>query len=377
MEHLKCSRAWGKLLFEPMFSQLFIACAATAFLSYLLSLLSIRLATRWRAIDAPTLERKQHGRSVPRFGGIGIGLSMLLVIFFAWNAGWFNGAHISSFQLIGFSLGVLVLLVGGIWDDLKDLPSHILIWFPLAASLLVTFTGTLVRVVTQIGSVRGSSLVWRTWLFSTYPHLIVLIWPASLITFLWLLSVTAATKFADGLDGLVTGQTMIGACLIAALALSPRYAQPSIALFAAIVGGAFLGFLPLNVFPAKQFLGEAGSTIAGFALGTLAIVSGAKMATALMALGVPLADIVFVMLGRIWRGQHPFHGDRTHLHFRLLQLGLTQRQAVAMLWMISITFGIGAFALQTRGKILLLLALGCLTFVISWFAKRRAANMES
>jgi UDP-GlcNAc:undecaprenyl-phosphate GlcNAc-1-phosphate transferase len=160
---------------------------------------------------------------------------------------------------------------------------------------------------------------------------------------------------------------VIGAGLIAALALSPAYLQPPVAILAMIVAAAYLGFLPVNINPAKQFLGESGGTIAGFSLAFLAIVSGTKVATALMAIGLPLADISFVVLGRLLRGVSPFRGDDTHLHYKLLKAGLSQRTVVFILWGVALLFGLAALGLQTRGKILLLIALIGLTTVLSLF----------
>jgi UDP-GlcNAc:undecaprenyl-phosphate GlcNAc-1-phosphate transferase len=120
------------------------------------------------------------------------------------------------------------------------------------------------------------------------------------------------------------------------------------------------------------FLGEAGSTIAGFSLGVLAVISGAKLATAATALAVPLVDIVLVVTGRILRGESPFRGDATHLHFRLLQAGLTPRVAVRLIWMIALVFGLLALTLQTRGKIFLFTGLVFLILAIAVIAYQKS-----
>jgi hypothetical protein len=146
------------------------------------------------------------------------------------------------------------------------------------------------------------------------------------------------------------------------------------AVLAAVVGGAFLGFLPHNISPAKQFLGEAGATMAGFSLGVLALLSSAKIAIALSVLAIPIADVVFVVLGRLYRGEPWYRGDMTHLHFRLLRAGLSQQAAVWTLWLVSLFAGIAALGLQTRGKIFLVTSLVVATAlasrVTSWFAHK-------
>jgi len=182
-------------------------------------------------------------------------------------------------------------------------------------------------------------------------------------------------KFLDGLDGLVAGLTVIGGLLIAGLAGSEAYFQPVVALMALMVAGVYLGFIPFN----KQgsiFLGEAGSTIAGFSLGVLAIISGAKVATAAVALGVPLVDIAVVVIGRLVRGTSPFKGDNTHLHFRLIRAGLSPRNAVRLIWGIALIFGLAALSLQTQGKIFLFAGLAALVLMISHVAYIRSKRMK-
>jgi UDP-GlcNAc:undecaprenyl-phosphate GlcNAc-1-phosphate transferase len=182
---------------------------------------------------------------------------------------------------------------------------------------------------------------------------------------------TYATKVMDGLDGLVTGITVIGAAMVGALTLSPAYFQPGVSLLSGMIGGSFFGFLPRNFYPARQFLGEVGSTVAGFSLGFLAIVSSAKIAIALAVLAIPIADIARVAVGRIRRGVAPWKGDDTHLHFRLLQSGLSQRKAVIFLWAVSLVAGLAALSLQTKGKLFLVGCLVIFTFSVAWLTHRR------
>jgi UDP-GlcNAc:undecaprenyl-phosphate GlcNAc-1-phosphate transferase len=145
-----------------------------------------------------------------------------------------------------------------------------------------------------------------------------------------------------------------------------------VAALAVFVAGSFLGFLPSNFHPAKQFLGESGATIAGFSLGFLSILGGAKLATGLMALGLPLMDAGIVVIGRLVRGASPFQGDDTHLHFKLLRAGLSQRQAVLLIWTISGVTGLIALTLQSVGKALLVVWLMFVLIGLSiWTGKRK------
>jgi len=285
------------------------------------------LANRFGAIDQPTGGRKIHQIPTPLWGGLGIGLT--IIIFFLLQT--------LSLQLVGFLIGVLVLMLGGALDDRFNLKPRWQFLTIVVACAIVVATGTNVVHITNWSGGAPIELGWLGYA----------------LAFAWLVVVTFAMKFMDGLDGLVTGQTVIGAILIALLALSARFYQPNVAVLALIVAGAFLGFLPLNFHPAKQFLGESGATIAGFSLGFLSILGGAKLATGLMALGFPLMDAAFVVLGRVSRGMPIWKGDDTHLHFKLLRAGLSQRKTVLLIWSISLITGIIALGLQSIGKIVL------------------------
>jgi len=340
-----------------------------AILSWSLAFSSRFWAKKLGAIDQPRGGRKIHKKPTPLFGGLGIGLTLIVTIsaLFALNVIPLQG--IDPLQITGFLLGVVVLMIGGLLDDRFDLSPKIQIIFPILAALLIIASGTSIDHVTHWIGHGAYSLIWWTLpgsLFGVHGGLDM---PADFITFIWLLAVMYAMKFLDGLDGLVAGQTIIGAGLITALALSHTFFQPAVALLALIVLAAFLGFLPHNLHPAKQFLGEAGSLIAGFSLGFLSIVSGAKVATALMAIGLPLADASLVVFGRLIRGASPFRGDDTHLHFKLLKAGLSQRHVVGILWAIALLFGLAAFGVQTRGKVLLLIVLVGVTILLPFFVR--------
>ena len=163
------------------------------------------------------------------------------------------------------------------------------------------------------------------------------------------------TKILDGLDGLVSGIIAIGAFIIFLFTISEQYYQGDIAIASIILFGACLGFLILNWHPAKIFLGEGGSVFLGFSLGVLAIISGGKIAIALLIMGIPILDVLWSIIRRLIAGKNPFKaGDRKHLHFRLLDLGLSQKKAVLIYYVIAGIFGLSALFLQSLGKILAL-----------------------
>lgn len=332
------------------------------------------LAVRFQIVDAVRGGRKVHTQSTPLLGGLGIGLTILLITTIT-----LCYLHPSAFdplfakRILGFLVGISILLIGGVLDDRYDLPPWLQVLFPTAAALSVMASGTSILEVSSLTNKGVLSLDWWHWSSTILGHVVRFVFPADALTLAWLLGVTYATKTLDGLDGLVTGQTIIGALLVILLAISPRFYQPDVVLVAAIILGAFIGFLPWNLSPARQFLGESGSTLAGFSLGFLAIVSGAKVATAFMALGIPLVDFLRVIVIRLRAGRSPFHGDNAHLHFQLLRLGFSQRQVAALFWMLALVFGLSALGLQTRGKIFLMVGLVALTFLLAFLAHLRVS----
>ncbi len=332
-----------------------------------------RFAFAFGAVDRPTGGRKVHRLPTALWGGLATGTA--LVVSFGLLFAYVDGKELRDIQLIGFIIAILILMAGGLLDDRFDLKPWQQFLFPLIASFVVIASGSGIAQITNPFGPGALSLAWIRPGLSWSGFGLSVSLPSDLVTIMWLLTVTYAMKFLDGLDGLAAGMTVIGGILIAALASSAAYFQPLIALMALIVAGVHLGFLGYNR-QGSIFLGEAGSTIAGFSLGVLAIISGAKVATAATALAIPLVDIVLVVTRRLLRGASPFKGDDTHLHYQLLRAGLSPRNTVRLIWGIALVFGLVALSLQTKGKLFLLAGLVALTLVISYLAwmRRRASS---
>jgi UDP-GlcNAc:undecaprenyl-phosphate GlcNAc-1-phosphate transferase len=177
---------------------------------------------------------------------------------------------------------------------------------------------------------------------------------------MWLLGMTYTTKLLDGLDGLATGVTTVGAVMIALLALSSAFFQPDVALLSMMFAAALFGFWLWNMYPAKIFLGEGGSTFLGYALGVLAIISGSKLATTLLVVGLPVLDVL-VVIGRRWyQGKPIMKGDRSHLHHALLDAGLSPRLTVLVYMSVASLFGVTTLIFASWQKVI---ALGILTMI--------------
>jgi UDP-N-acetylmuramyl pentapeptide phosphotransferase/UDP-N-acetylglucosamine-1-phosphate transferase len=182
---------------------------------------------------------------------------------------------------------------------------------------------------------------------------------------LWLLGMMYTTKLLDGVDGLVSGVSAIGGLVIFLFTLTTRYYQPDIAFAAILLAGVAAGFLIFNWHPAKIFLGEGGSLLLGYILGVLAIISGGKIAIALLIMGIPILDVAWTIIRRLVQGKNPFKfADRQHLHHRLLALGLGQRTTVLIFYILSLVFGLSGLFLQSRGKFWALIAVISLMFLL-------------
>jgi UDP-GlcNAc:undecaprenyl-phosphate GlcNAc-1-phosphate transferase len=310
------------------------------------------LAGKLKILDVPQAPRKTHQRVTPLLGGLAVYLSFLagLGVYLFFGEADFRVVPIKFF--LGIIFGGLVLVLGGAIDDKYNLPPKILWLFPALASLIVIWSG--IGVGIKFISNPFGPAISLDYILLGLPLSAIFVW-------VWMMGMIFTTKLLDGLDGLAAGIALIGGLTMFALSLGPKINQPITASLAIIFSGALLGYLFFAFNPASIFLGEGGSTFLGFILGVLAIISGAKIATALLVMGIPILDVAWVIVKRLWYHKSPFSGDRQHLHFKLLDIGLTQRQAVLVLYAISAVFGGTAVFLQSMGK---LIALGLLLCVM-------------
>lgn len=311
--------------------------SATFLLSLLFTYLIKKLALKYNIVDLPAA-RKIHQKPIPLLGGLAIFLAFTLSTIIFWYFGYIEDAKISGLYVVAILLGGAILMLGGFFDDRYNLkPIQQFIW-PILAIVVVLLAGVKVQYITNpLGGIIK---------FPIYLGII--------FTFFWLLGMTYTTKFLDGLDGLVAGITTIGATVIFIVSLYWDVTLSGTSVLAMILVGACLGFLIFNWHPAKIFLGEGGSVFCGFMLGILAIISGSKIATALLIMGIPILDIFWVIARRIWQGKLPTQPDSKHLHFRLLDIGLSHRQAVLFLYLVTALFGLTSLFLPSRGKVLAL-----------------------
>jgi len=302
--------------------------------SALFTWLVLKLAIKLNIVDRPDAKRKFHRGPIPLLGGGAIFAAFFAVLFIFHQ---YLVIGILTYRTwLWFFAGACFLIFGGVLDDKFNLkPSRQIIW-PILAIICV--------LLGQIGIGKVSNPLGGFLYFSS--------WASIIFTIVWLLVMMYTTKLLDGLDGLVTGISGIGGFIIFLFTISAKYYQPDIAFVAIVFAAACSGFLLFNWHPAKIFLGEGGSLLLGYVLGVLAIISGGKIAIALLVLGLPLLDFVWTILRRIAAGKNPFRtSDRAHLHYRLLDLGIGTRKTVLIFYAFSLFFGLSALFLQSLGKL--------------------------
>ena len=314
-------------------------------LSFLFTKLVIYLAAKLKIFDQPDFDIKIHKKPVPLLGGLAIYLTLLIAAVFMWQKGFLLDARIDPWLIFWFFVAGAVLIFSGFLDDKYKLTPKWSILGPLSAVGIVMVSGLKISYITH----PDGGVLYLDKIFASGSFLSALI--PLFLTFFWLLGMTYTTKLLDGLDGLVGSIGTIATLIIFFVSLSWDVVGSTTSVLSLALAGAILGFLLLNWHPAKIFLGEGGSTFIGFSLAVLAIVSGSKIATALLVMGLPVLDIVWVMVRRWQQGRPIWQGDNEHLHFRLLRAGLGQRRSVLFMSAISLCFGLTALLLTTKTKI--------------------------
>lgn len=300
------------------------------------------LAFRVGAVDVPRDARRMHNHPIPRMGGLAIffGFILSVLVFQPLTA-----------ELRGMLLGAVVIVILGILDDIFALPALPKFFVQIGAALIAVLHGNRIDFLSN-PNVFSKNPFWE------------LGWLAIPITVFWIVGITNAVNLIDGLDGLACGVSTISSMTMLVIALS--VAEPDVAVLMAALSGACIGFLPYNLNPAKIFMGDTGSTFLGFVLAVVSIQGLFKYATIIsfavpfLMLGLPIFDTCFAILRRVSHGQSPMKPDRGHIHHRLIDMGFTQKQAVAVLYIISAILGLSAVVLTTIGVVramLFLLAL--------------------
>jgi len=330
-------------------------------LSLLLTPLASRLGHRLNIVDRPG-GRRAHKGAVPRLGGVALFTAFAIAIgIAAWRGALtagYSGDDLT--RLRGLLIGGLCAFLFGLIDDRFDLPP--------APQFLFQFVLSLVALGTLLWLERFTLPFYGLVALNTYPWGP---WVYVPLTILWVMGMMNTVNWLDGLDGLAAG---VGAILCLVLAIHMQsVGQPSVALLPLALLGALLGFLPYNVAPARVFLGSAGAFFLGYALSGLGLIAGGRVATALMVMGLPIVDVAWQIFDRLRRHHPPTRADRGHLHYRLLDLGLSERTIVLLYWGFCALFGVLALTVSSRiYKLLALVAIALVVIIVLARLSRRS-----
>lgn len=359
-----------------MTSYLGIATAALI-LARIFTILLIKFSQKYH-LALPVRPRDSHDKPTPRIGGVAMFVAFWLVVGFLY---WQNPSRLDfsnwkiaglDANLLGVFLASVLLLAVHLYDDIKGLQPAPKFAAMVGAGVIIALFG--IRIWWLSNPFGGANIVLEAW----QSHLLVVVWTVLVIN---------VVNFLDGLDGLAAGVSGIASTVLLLLALTPFIGQTEHAVLAAALLGAILGFLPSNIHPARIFMGDSGSTFLGLMLAVLSIISGAKVATAFLVLGIAIIDALWVVGKRALSGRLPWAAGRDHLHHKLLELGLSTPQIVILYWGISAFLGYTALRLSnlpqaeaTRGKFeaigvlaFVMLALFGVIFLIEW--RRRSSRV--
>lgn len=316
-----------------------------------------RLALRYGFVDRPSPRRGEAPK--PRLGGVALYLAFLIATVV--SAPFVTGRTTEEWiKLLGFLVGATIVVAMGIIDDRRELGPIPQLGAQIVGAVVAIASGiTIDMIANPLGNTWENSMFY-------FPPLV-----AAALTLFWLVGAMNTINFVDGLDGLAGGITTIAAIVL--FIHSFQLTQYSIAFLPLALAGVALGFLPHNFFPARITMGTSGAVFLGYALGTLSIIGGTKAATVLLVLGVPILDTAWIILRRIISGHSPFRGDRSHLHHRLMELGLSQQQIVLLFYLVCGVFGASALLLSSRiAKLYVLLGMGALLLgILALVAQKR------
>lgn len=302
------------------------------------------------AVDVPKDARRMHDHPIPRLGGLAIflGFIVAVLIFVPLDR-----------AKQGMLLGAVVIVILGIFDDVHALPAMLKFVIQIVAALIATLMGNRIDVLTN-PNIFSDNPLWE------------LGWLSIPVTVIWIVAITNAVNLIDGLDGLACGVSTISSLTMLVIAM--LVSELEVAIVMAALVGACIGFLPYNFNPAKIFMGDTGATFLGFIMATMSVQGMFKMYNLIsfvvpfLILGLPIFDVCFAVIRRVSKGQSPMTPDRSHVHHKLIDMGMSQKQAVGTLYVITAILGLSAVVLTASNAlkaIVVLIALA-LVAVIGW-----------
>jgi UDP-GlcNAc:undecaprenyl-phosphate GlcNAc-1-phosphate transferase len=354
--------------------------------AFLLTPIIGNLAKRFGFIDLPVQQRKRTDKTIkqrihtsvkPRLGGLAVLFPFIIITLLSVQV---------NPRVAGILLGLIILIVSGAIDDRFELSAPRQFLLQVLASAIVVFFGVSIAQIDVFGISLNFNWFSHAFVFGHFVYTFV--FPADIITILWIMLITNAINWMSGIDAVGEMITIIGSITTTLLAV--RFGLYDIAVISAILASGVLGFLPYNYPPSKIFSGTSGNTGYGYLLAVLSILSGGKVVSAIILLSLPLVDMIWVIINRI--NEHkdvpllrrPFISGKVHLHHRLMDLGFTPKQTMyieaslmAVVSVIAISFA--GFSNSLMAASIVIAALVIIFTVITILqraSKRKKVEME-
>lgn len=312
----------------------FFALAVAFLIAFAATPAVMSLAHKINAIDVPRDKRRVHKKPTPLIGG--------LAIFYGFIISVLCFAELDR-ETAGILIGSVIIVTVGMIDDAIDMKAIVKLLCQIIAAVIVVYSGV------RIEQFANPFARW----FGGPPYIYMNYWISVTVTVIWIVGICNAVNLIDGLDGLAVGVSSIAAiCMLILTLLSQNV---NVAIITAAVAGACFGFLPYNFNPAKIFMGDTGALFLGYILACISIQGFLKLsaiisfAVPIIVLGLPIFDTLFAIVRRVLTGRSPMSPDRGHLHHRLLDMGFSQKQTVAILYTITAVLCLTAVVVSTRG----------------------------
>lgn len=310
-----------------------LALAVAFLISFATTPMVISLAHKVNAIDVPRDARRVHKKPTPLIGG--------LAIFYGFIVSVLCFATIDR-ETMGILIGAVIVVTAGVIDDITDMKAIVKLMCQIVAAAVVVYFD--VRIEHFANPFYG-------WFGP--PYIVMNYWVSVAVTMIWIVGVCNAVNLIDGLDGLAVGVSSIASMSLLALTLISENAN--VAILTAAVAGAGFGFLPYNFNPAKIFMGDTGALFLGYVLACISVQGFLKLSAILsfaipiLVLGLPIFDTLFAIVRRVLTGRSPMSPDRGHLHHRLLDMGFSQKQTVAILYTMTAALCLTAVVISIKG----------------------------
>jgi len=314
-------------------------------ITFLGCLLSFKLFPKLGLMDRP--ERYGHNREpVPYSVGMFIFLAVMIGIFIFLPL---------DPKIIAFMISATLLVGVSFLDDRYNISPAIRLFVQFLAALIIVISGVHIEAITNP---FGGVIPLNQYVIPLFGNLEFMLF-SDIFIILWLIFMTNAINWIDGLNGLASGVSFIACIVIFALSVSAIHFldQTAVSYISILLAGSLLAFWFFDFAPAKLLMGDTGSMFLGFTLGVLAILSGGKIATAALVLGWPLIDFFWVIIRRILHGQLPWKGDLLHFHHKMVKAGIGERKVVVFVYFISAAFGATALISGSMSKFILIVVL--------------------